>query len=211
MRQLPHPCAHEEIESALNFNWSAIAHFLADADDQPVFVIDGTGVVRLCNRALQRLLGKSRREAVGHAWQRLFEAPGREGVGRALKRVRRGQSQRSRIPIRAAAGDRVIADLVLHPVGNIAVGMLTLESKARSDDLRRMLQERLRSLADRHVLSAREREVLGHLVRGRSAEQIGSELGITPRTAKFHQANVLAKLGIDSRVELTRLMLEPDR
>jgi PAS domain S-box-containing protein len=208
---LPLRGAHEEIESALTFNWSAIAHFLADADDQPIFVIDGTGVVRLCNRALQSLLGKSRREAVGHAWQRLFEAPGREGVGRALKRVRRGQSQRSRIPIRAAAGDRVIADLVLHPVGNIAVGMLTLESKARSDDLRRMLQERLRSLADRHVLSVREREVLGHLVRGRSAEQIGSELGITPRTAKFHQANVLAKLGIDSRVELTRLMLEPDR
>lgn len=211
MRQLPPLAAHEETESALNFNWSAIAQFLADADDQPIFVIDGTGVVRLCNRALQRLLGKSRRESVGHAWQRLFETPGREAIGRALKQVRRGMPQRSRIPLRAAAGGRVVADLVLHPVGTIAVGMLTVESKGKSDDLRRMLHDRLGALADRHDLSARERQVLAHLVRGRSAEQIGTELGITPRTAKFHQANVLAKLGIDSRVELTRLMLEPDR
>lgn len=195
----------------MTFNWSAIAQFLADADDQPVFVIDGTGVVRLCNRAMQRLLGRSCRDAVGHVWQRMFEPPARDGVGRALRRVRRGMSRRSKIPLRSAAGERLIADLVLHPVGQVAVGMLTLESKGGTDDLRRMLHERLNALGDRHVLSAREREVLEHLVRGRTGEQIGEALGITPRTAKFHQANVLDKLGIDSRVELTRLMLEPDR
>jgi PAS domain S-box-containing protein len=208
---LPVRIAHEEIESALNLNWSAIAHFLADADDQPMFVVDSTGVVRLCNRALQRLLGKARREAVGQAWQRLFDAPGRDGVGRALRRVRRGMPQRGRIPLRRAGGDRVHANLVVHPVGNVAVGMLTVEAKGAPDDLRRLLHDRMRALADRHVLSEREREVLEHLVRGRSVDQIGEALGITPRTAKFHQANVLAKLGIDSRVELTRLMLEPDR
>lgn len=195
----------------MSFNWSAIAQFLADADEQPVFVIDGTGMVRLCNQALQRLLGKSRREVIGQAWQRLFEPPARDGVGRALRGVRRGTPRRSRLPIRGAAGDRVVADLVLHPVGNIAIGMLTVEAKGAPDDLRRMLHERLAVLGDRHVLSGREREVLEHLVRGRTVEEIGDALGITPRTAKFHQANVLAKLGISSRVELTRLMLEPDR
>lgn len=72
-----------------------------------------------------------------------------------------------------------------------------------------LAREQLSSLANRHALSEREREVLDHLVRGRTVEDIGSALGITPRTAKFHQANVLAKLGIDSRVELVKLLIDP--
>jgi DNA-binding CsgD family transcriptional regulator len=72
-----------------------------------------------------------------------------------------------------------------------------------------LAREQLSSLANRHALSEREREVLDHLVRGRTVEDIGEALGITPRTAKFHQANVLAKLGIDSRVELVKLLIDP--
>jgi DNA-binding CsgD family transcriptional regulator len=192
----------------LSLNWSAIAHFLADTDGKPLFVIDTAGIVRLCNRALLRLLGRSRRDTVGHAWQRLFDSPARGEIARALRLVRRGSSPRSALVLRRPAAEPVTADLVLHPVGTVAVGMLTVADDAGSGDLRRMLHDRLTVLSDRHDLSAREREVLGHLVRGRTAEEIGAILGITPRTAKFHQANILAKLGIASRVELTRLMLD---
>ena len=51
------------------------------------------------------------------------------------------------------------------------------------------------------ALSERERQVLTLLLRGRGVEDIATMLEIAPRTVKFHQANVLQKLGADSRLE----------
>jgi DNA-binding NarL/FixJ family response regulator len=50
-------------------------------------------------------------------------------------------------------------------------------------------------------LTAREREVLQLLAEGLPNKQIASRLGITPHTAKFHVASILAKLGAGSRTE----------
>lgn len=65
---------------------------------------------------------------------------------------------------------------------------------------------RVNDLASRRRLSPREHQVLRALVDGRSQEDIALELGITPRTVKFHQANLLGKLGADSRADLLRLL-----
>jgi DNA-binding response OmpR family regulator len=70
-----------------------------------------------------------------------------------------------------------------------------------------LLTARVRELADQSGLSPREREVLDLLLLGRTMDEIGVALSISPRTAKFHQANVLNKLGAESRLELLRLML----
>jgi DNA-binding CsgD family transcriptional regulator len=56
-------------------------------------------------------------------------------------------------------------------------------------------------------LSERERQVLRLLLRGRGVEDIATMLEIAPRTVKFHQANVLQKLGADSRLDLLRVVL----
>ncbi len=56
-------------------------------------------------------------------------------------------------------------------------------------------------------LSDRERQVLTLLLRGRGVEDIATMLEIAPRTVKFHQANVLQKLGADSRLDLLRVIL----
>jgi DNA-binding CsgD family transcriptional regulator len=56
-------------------------------------------------------------------------------------------------------------------------------------------------------LSERERQVLTLLLRGRGVEDIATMLEIAPRTVKFHQANVLQKLGADSRLDLLRVIL----
>jgi DNA-binding CsgD family transcriptional regulator len=63
-----------------------------------------------------------------------------------------------------------------------------------------------RTAADR-ALSERERQVLTLLLRGRGVEDIATMLEIAPRTVKFHQANVLQKLGADSRLDLLRVVL----
>lgn len=70
-----------------------------------------------------------------------------------------------------------------------------------------IVQARVERLAREGRLSAREKEILELLVMGRSLEEIATATGITSRTAKFHQQNVLRKLGADSRVDLLRLLL----
>ncbi|HSS02333.1 MAG TPA: response regulator [Kofleriaceae bacterium] len=67
--------------------------------------------------------------------------------------------------------------------------------------------ERRADLMARARLTDREREVLELLLLGRTHEDIADVLGISERTSKFHQANLLAKLGAESRLDLLRLFL----
>ena len=57
-------------------------------------------------------------------------------------------------------------------------------------------------IADDGGLSARERDVLFLLAKGRSIEYVHEELGISVNTAKTHIKNVYAKLGVHTRQEL---------
>ena len=50
-------------------------------------------------------------------------------------------------------------------------------------------------------LSARERQVLHLLAEGASNKVIARRLGITPNTAKFHVASIIAKLGAIGRTD----------
>jgi FixJ family two-component response regulator len=70
----------------------------------------------------------------------------------------------------------------------------------------RVRQRELRALFD--ALSAREREVLGHVVQGRLNKQIADDLGIHERTVKLHRTAITTKLGVPSVAELTRLTQE---
>lgn len=51
------------------------------------------------------------------------------------------------------------------------------------------------------ALTARELEVLALMAHGLGNKQIGSALGISAHTAKYHVASVLAKLDVQSRTE----------
>ena len=50
-------------------------------------------------------------------------------------------------------------------------------------------------------LTAREREVLGLLVRGASGLEIAAELGISRNTVRTHVQSILTKLQVHSRLE----------
>ena len=58
------------------------------------------------------------------------------------------------------------------------------------------------------TLTEREREVFGHVIRGRLNKQIADDLGIAERTVKCHRGSITAKLGVPSVAELTRLAHE---
>ena len=66
----------------------------------------------------------------------------------------------------------------------------------------RQLQTRFAGLTDR------EREVLGHVVRGQLNKEIAADLGIAERTVKLHRTAITTKLGVQSVAELTKLWME---
>jgi len=54
-----------------------------------------------------------------------------------------------------------------------------------------------------HSLTIRERQVLQLLIRGLANKEISKSLEISERTAKFHVSNILGKLQLDDRRELS--------
>jgi DNA-binding NarL/FixJ family response regulator len=75
----------------------------------------------------------------------------------------------------------------------------------RATDLAALIRARREQVADEAKLTSRERQILELLMLGRTHDDIGTALGLTARTAKFHQANVLRKLGAASRLDLMRI------
>ena len=59
-------------------------------------------------------------------------------------------------------------------------------------------------------LTARELEVIRHMASGATAREIGATLHISPRTVESHVFNAYRKLGVHSRVQLVRLLIEQD-
>ena len=53
-------------------------------------------------------------------------------------------------------------------------------------------------------LTAREQEVVKLIAEGYSSKQIAEALVISEKTVERHRANILEKLGMHDRVELTR-------
>ena len=57
-------------------------------------------------------------------------------------------------------------------------------------------------------LTAREKEVLGHMAEGLANKQIALVLGISEHTVKFHLSALYAKLGAASRTEAVKRGIE---
>ena len=80
--------------------------------------------------------------------------------------------------------------------------------------LERGVQERksrqhLQELRGRFAaLTARELEVLKHVVLGKMNKEIADDLGINERTVKLHRTNLTRTLQVQSVAELTRLVVE---
>jgi DNA-binding CsgD family transcriptional regulator len=63
------------------------------------------------------------------------------------------------------------------------------------------------SIPGHDLLTDRERMVLGFLLRGASSKEVARDLGISPRTADFHRANIIEKLGARNTADVVRRVL----
>jgi FixJ family two-component response regulator len=78
----------------------------------------------------------------------------------------------------------------------------------------RAAEEQLAGLRERFgQLTAREREVLCHVITGKLNKQIAADLGISEQTVKIHRMRITEKTGLPSVAELVRaadrLQLDP--
>jgi FixJ family two-component response regulator len=75
------------------------------------------------------------------------------------------------------------------------------------DERDHKIQNERKSVENRlHLLTRRERQVLGYVVQGRLNKQIGAALHISEKTVKVHRSRVMEKMRAGSAVELVRLM-----
>jgi DNA-binding NarL/FixJ family response regulator len=69
--------------------------------------------------------------------------------------------------------------------------------------VRSLIRDHLRG-GDGEVLTPREREIVKLIAEAHSNKEIAELLVISPKTVERHRANILEKLGMSDRVELTR-------
>jgi len=92
---------------------------------------------------------------------------------------------------------------LLTSIEKVAQGEIVMPSELLVRLLRRfgrerMIFERNEQLLER--LTPREHEILASLARGKSGDEIAVELNITPLTVRTHIRNMMAKLGVHSRL-----------
>jgi DNA-binding CsgD family transcriptional regulator len=111
----------------------------------------------------------------------------------------------ARRALRPASGTQHYRIVEVVPIGEERLKVKTI--RLTTAVLSELVQAKVDWIAQEGGLTTREAEVLNLLYVGRSSREIAMLLDITERTVKYHQANVLRKIGADSRVDLVRLLL----
>ena len=108
------------------------------------------------------------------------------------------------IPATVRAMKAGAIDFLTKPVERETL-LRAVENALERDAAERGSRAILRDLRERYqTLTAREREVLAHVVGGKLNKQIAFDLGTTERTIKAHRAKIMDKLSAQSVAELTR-------
>ena len=196
--------------------------------EEIVFVVDDDPSVRRSTERLVRSIGFGVRTfATGQEFLDFIAAARVEGPAclvldvqlpgpSGLDLQRELASRGARIPIIFLTG-RGSIPISVRAMKEGAVEFLT--KPVRSRDLLasvraalagdRAVQEERRELAalsDRYArLTAREREVMAHVVAGLLNKQIARTIAASERTVKFHRAHVMEKMQADSLADLVRL------
>jgi FixJ family two-component response regulator len=193
-----------------------------------VFVVDDDPSVRRSTERLVRSMGFGVRTfATGQEFLDFIAAarvdgpacvvldvqlPGPSGLDLQRELVRRGAPSpiifltgRGSIPMSVRAMKEGAVEFLTKPVRPrdlLAAIRAAIAGDRASQDERRELSA-LHERYDR--LTAREREVMAHVVSGLLNKQIAGELDASERTVKFHRAHVMKKMQADSLADLVRM------
>lgn len=68
------------------------------------------------------------------------------------------------------------------------------------------IAQRVGGFSSEHGLTAREEEVLGHLLRGKSTAAIAADIFLSKNTVRTHVSHIYQKAGVHGRDELVELV-----
>lgn len=61
-----------------------------------------------------------------------------------------------------------------------------------------------------NFLTPRERQVLKGIIAGKTNKIIAKELELSPKTTDFHRSNIMEKMGVNSAVQLTKMVIKSE-
>jgi len=110
------------------------------------------------------------------------------------------------IPASVRAMKAGALDFLVKPV-DADVLLAAVEQGTALDQARRRSRDQRKLLAERFArLTARERQVLDHVVAGRLNKQIAGDLGTVEKTIKVHRGRMMHKLEVRTVADLVRLV-----
>lgn len=135
--------------------------------------------------------------------------PGMDGEALQAALVRRGDelpivflTGRGDIDMSVRAMKAGAVDFLTKPVNRGALIQATRAALDRDAEQRTRRQESRDAVSRFDTLTAREREVLAQVVRGKLNKEIASDLGTSLRTIKAHRAHVMSKMQVASVAQL---------
>jgi len=199
-------------------NGTDLDQALARAGDG-VFVVGQDGKVVLWNRAAEKIMGHTAREAIGRPCCDIFA--GRDDKGNRLcyqgchvtTLVRIGEAvQNFDMSTHTKAGQPVWLNVSILSLptlrGNHALTVHFLRDVTTSRELVRLVQDRLttppptsESADVSGTLTRRELEVLRLMAGGANTKVAAERLHVSPATIRNHAQNIFGKLGVHSRLE----------
>jgi FixJ family two-component response regulator len=109
------------------------------------------------------------------------------------------------IPTSVRAIKAGATDFLTKPV-DAAVLVRAVRAALQIAESRRQAAAETEALAARVAsLTPRQREVMGHIVAGKLNKQIAFDIGTGEQNVKFHRAQVMRKMGVESLADLVRV------
>jgi len=109
-----------------------------------------------------------------------------------------------RLGVRGLVLKEMAPKLLVQCIRQVHAGELWLEKRSVSLALEKLLQREAGQREVAQLLTPREIEIVKQVVAGLRNIEIGKRLFISEGTVKMHLHNIYQKLGVDSRINLTR-------
>ncbi|HEY6512270.1 MAG TPA: response regulator [Burkholderiaceae bacterium] len=110
------------------------------------------------------------------------------------------------VPMCAQAMKRGAIDFLTKPVDDEVLFAAVAGALQREAELSHERAQRDAAASRLATLTAREREVLAHVIAGRLNKQIAADLGTAEKTVKVHRARGMEKMHVRSVAELVRMV-----
>lgn len=91
-----------------------------------------------------------------------------------------------------------------HAISLVMSGKTYLSPEVTGTIVEELINPSQKAEAQGNTLSGREREILQMLSEGKSAKEIGIDLGVSARTIDSHRQHIMSKLGLYTLPELTK-------